>query len=103
MGVKVYQTGQSSTNFSFVLPSGLTLASITSMNMVIKKPDNTEMTKSLTNSNIVSGTNNISITVTSDMSDLEGVYDYNIVNTSSSKNEIGPTLQYWVFKNIAGP
>lgn len=100
MAIKVYKLGLGSNSFSLILPSGLNLSGATALMMVIKKPNGTEISKVLGVPNIVSGTNNISISVSADMTDVEGIYDYNIINTTSSKYEIGPILQYFVSLSI---
>ena len=101
MAVKVYRFQKDSHSFEAKLPSGFaSLTGFTAMQIKFTKPDNTVITKSLTGSNVDTTTGFIKFNVDIGLLDQEGIYDYQVINLTSSQNEIGKILQFSVYKNL---
>lgn len=103
MAVKVYKAQLNSYNFDFELPSGLsTLSGVTTMTVEIKKPDGTILSKNLSVSSIISGTKNIKVPIVQDDLDIEGIYDYSVIDKTTPTWVYGTLLQFTVFTTVAG-
>lgn len=101
MAIKIYKFVLNSYGFSITIPSGLeSLTGVTAMSINIKKPADTVITKTLTGSNIVSGTTNITVPISSGELNEEGIYDYEVTDTTSSIVKKGKTLQFTITKSL---
>lgn len=101
MAIKVYTFIKDSYNFKGVLPSGLdSLTGVMNMVVKIRKPDQTLMMKNLVDTDIVSGTKNIKVLFGNGDLDQEGIYDYEVMNSTSSVQQKGNLLQFTVNDDI---
>lgn len=97
---KIYTFVTNSINFTAVVPSGLDLTGVTNLRVKFKKPSGTIVMKNLTDSDIVSGTANIGFPVSTGDLDEEGIYDYEVADTSSGKDKKSKLLQFSVVQEI---
>lgn len=101
MAIKIYKFALNSYGFSITIPSGLeSLTGVTAMSINIKKPADTVVNKVLTGANIVSGTTNITVPISSGELNEEGIYDYEVADTTGSIVKKGKTLQFTITKSL---
>lgn len=100
MAQKVYEFQKGSHTFDCIIPSGYTsLTGFTSMELKIVKPDGTIATKALTSTNIHTDSKSIKFVPEDGLFNQEGIYDYQVINKTSSGNEIGKILQFTIKNN----
>lgn len=101
MALKVYKFVTNSLNYKATVPSGLdSLSGVNNMRIKIKKPSGTIVVKNLVNTDIVAGTLNIQFLVGNGDFDEEGIYDYEVADTTSSADKKGKLLQFTVTREI---
>lgn len=84
-----------------IVDSGLpNFDGVRTMSVSIRKPDTSIITKNLTDDDFYPKTKKIRITTTNTDLDLEGIYDYQCIDTTTPKNMIGKVLQFSVRKKI---
>jgi hypothetical protein len=98
---KIIEGQKTATGYNFVIPSGFsTFAGINFLTLKIKKPAGTIITKSLDITNLVPETKSIKFTLTSTETDEVGIFDYQVINTTSSAMQVGKVLQFLIRENV---
>ncbi len=94
---------QDSSAFEIIVESGFSsIEGIQTATVSIRKPDLTTIyTKNLTDDDFYPKTTKVRIAITSGNLDQEGIYDYQLVNTTDSKAEKGKLLQFSIRKKLA--
>lgn len=96
---------QDSYNFDLLVDSGFkNIESIRTATVLVRKPDLTTFSKNLTDDDFYPKTNKIRIPVLSGNINLEGIYDYQLTDTtvgSSTINHLGKLLQFSVRKKLS--
>lgn len=101
MADKVYRFVTNSLGYRATIPSGLdSLTGTTLLRLKFKKPDGTIVMKNLVDTDIVAGTLNIKFLVANGDFDQEGIYDYEVADTTSGIDKKGKLLQFTITQEI---
>ena len=101
MAVKVYTLVKDSFGFPITLPSGLnSLTATQNIRMKFRKPSGTILMNNLVAGNIVAGTLNVNVTFSNGQLDEEGIYDYEMTDTTMGIEKKGKLLQFTVTREI---
>lgn len=99
--MKIYEAQKTANGYIFEMPSGMSnFNGVNFLLLRIRKPSASYIIKSLDDSNLVRDKLTIKFTLASGDIDEDGIYDYQVINTTSSAQQIGPVLQFYVRKNI---
>lgn len=101
MATKVYKFVTNSVGYKATIPSGLdTLTGVNNLRLKFRKPDGVIVMKNLVDTDIVTGTLNIKFLVGNGDFDQEGIYDYEVADTTSGIDKKGKLLQFTVTQEI---
>ena len=101
MAQKVYQFVVGSMGYKAILPTGLSsLSGVMNMRIKIKKPNDAIIMKNMVDTDIISGTLNVGVLIGNGDFDQEGIYDYEVADTTSGKENKGKLLQFTVTREI---
>ena len=101
MAARVYKFVTNSLGYNATIPSGLdTLTGTNNMRLKFKKPNGVIVMKNLVNADIISGTLNIKFLVANGDFDQEGIYDYEVADTTSGIDKKGKLLQFSIAREI---
>ena len=98
---KVYTGQKTDRGWQFILPIGHEkLAGMSVFLLKIRKPSGTIVTKSLDINNLIPENKHFQfILATTDVDEL-GIYDYQVINTTNSYQQIGKVLQFHIDNNV---
>jgi hypothetical protein len=98
---KIHEAQKTAIGYALIIPSGFSsFGGINFLTLRIRKPSGNYVIKSLDTSNLVPESKSIKLNLVTNDLDEEGIYDYQVINTTSSAQQIGPVLQFYVRKNI---
>lgn len=101
MAAKIYKFITGSYGYKATLPSGIdTLSGVQNIRMKIKKPDGTIIMKNMVAADIVAGTKNVQVLISNGDFDQEGIYDYEMADTTSGQDRKGELLQFSIVREI---
>lgn len=99
--MKVYKAQKVDNGYKLEMPAGFDkMAGMSFFLLKIKKPTGTLITKSLTISDVIPENKLISFIIAANELDEIGIYDYQLINTTNSWQQIGKVLQFYVEQNI---
>lgn len=92
---------QDSHTFDLLVESGYkSIEGRLTLSVLVRKPDLTTFSKNLTDDDFYPKTNQVRIPVSSGNLDQEGIYDYQVTDSTNSKAEKGQVLQFSIRKKI---
>lgn len=99
--MKIYEAQKTAQGYEFEVPSGFkTFGNMKFFTLKIKTPVGTVITKSLDVNNLIPEKSMIKFTLTNSDTSATGIFDYQLINTTSSKVQIGEVLQFYIRENI---
>lgn len=100
--MKVYKAQKVDNGYKLEIPAGFDkMAGMNFFLLKIKKPvTGTIITKSLTINDVIPENKLISFIIATNELDELGIYDYQLINTTNSWQQIGKVLQFYVEQNV---